>query len=128
MLPLSCGQTGFTDRQLALGKRERQGKSHDHGGEKLDGVAWHVDFIRKLKNQPVSGGARDSRDDTQRAAAAAKEHLSDDDGGQTYHEHAAAVVQIGVALLLAEQTAGKGNQSVGKDNTENAGSIGVDRG
>ena len=55
-------------------------------------------------------------------------YKSIDSTNQEVKRRALDGAQEGLVVLSEEQTAGKGNQSVGKDNTENAGSIGVDRG
>ena len=56
--------------------------------------------------------------------ALAKESLADDDGGQAYDDGSAAHVDIGIALVLGQQRAGKTDEAIGDHQTENLHAVG----
>ena len=56
--------------------------------------------------------------------ALAEQGLADDDGGQAYDDGSAAHVDIGIALVLGQQRAGKTDEAIGDHQTENLHAVG----
>ena len=79
------------------------------------------DGENKVVSHSAQGGGKKPQGEV---FALAEQGLADDDGGQADDDGAAAHVDIGIALVLGQQRAGKTDETIGDHQTENLHAVG----
>ncbi len=101
---------------------------HDEGCDELHVIGVQAQPDDHLVHQVVQNGADGHCQHLQSEVVEhlAEDHLTDDDGRKTDDDSAPAHIYIGETLVLGQQSAGQGHQSVGQHQPQHLGEVGVD--
>jgi len=106
----------------------RNAKSdYDHnGGHELDILGGHIEVEHKRYHDTVENGTdHDAGQGQEEVFDTGEDGFSDDDGGKSDDDGSHAHGDIGIALILAEESARQGDHAIGESQADDLSQVGI---